>query len=276
MPEQLDAVDYSTIKGRFGRLPRKVGVQNPHLSSLLSQKLIVPGAKVGDTAPPPAPPPPVDYTKGMALDLGEFGNHDLQDCTCAAFYHARQVWTYCTTGSVPEDADKDWQTMYSEACGWNPSVPTSDAGGNIVDVLAYLYKTGAPTGEDGVARDKARAYAEIDHRDIDNIKRSISECGIVYIGFPVPSNVTTATPVWDYDPNATWTSEGHAVVLAGFDDDGAIAISWGFRYYLTWQFFIMIVDELYALFDTDWIEATGQSPAGMTLQQLDDFMQSLG
>jgi hypothetical protein len=34
-------------------------------------------------------------------------------------------------------------------------------------------------------------------------------CGVAYIGFPVPSNLSPGNPVWDYDPAAPMTDEGH-------------------------------------------------------------------
>ena len=41
-----------------------------------------------------APPPQVEYTKGMPKTLGMMMNDTLGDCTCAAFYHALQVWSF--------------------------------------------------------------------------------------------------------------------------------------------------------------------------------------
>ena len=68
---------------------------------------------------------------------------------------------------------------------------------------------------------------------------------------------------------------GHAVILAGYDDQGARVISWGQYYTMTWEFFGKFVDEVYAIADSEWIESTGQTPGGLTLDQLEAQMQAL-
>jgi hypothetical protein len=44
---------------------------------------------------------------------------------------------------------------------------------------------------------------------------------------------------------------------------------------MTPAFMSQFCDEAYALADMDWINATGKSPAGLSIAQLEDFMQSL-
>jgi hypothetical protein len=68
---------------------------------------------------------------------------------------------------------------------------------------------------------------------------------------------------------------GHAVVLAGYSAQGARVISWGSYYTMTWDFFAKYVDEVYAIADQDWFDATGKTPGGLTLQQLQEQMQAL-
>ena len=67
---------------KFGRLHRTYDPRIPHLSALLAGQV------------PPPPPPSIDWTKGMPANLGMMLNDTLGDCTCAAVYHAIQVWTY--------------------------------------------------------------------------------------------------------------------------------------------------------------------------------------
>jgi hypothetical protein len=67
---------------KLGRLHRTYDPRIPHMSALLA----------GQT---PAPPPAaIDYTKGMPQNLGMMLNDTLGDCTCAAFYHALQAWSF--------------------------------------------------------------------------------------------------------------------------------------------------------------------------------------
>jgi hypothetical protein len=116
--------------------------------------------------------------------------------------------------------------------------------------------------------------------DIDNIKRSIHDCGVAYIGFNVPQYIMPPgeepLKVWDVNPKADNTiAGGHAVVLAGYDANGARVISWGEYYTMTWAFFEKFVDEAYAIADPEWISAKKTTPAGLTIRQLQQAMQAL-
>jgi hypothetical protein len=117
-------------------------------------------------------------------------------------------------------------------------------------------------------------------KNTDNVKRTIYDCGVAYIGFNVPQYIMPPNadplPVWDVNPNADNTIiGGHAVVLAGYDANGARVISWGEYYTMTWAFFAQFVDEAYAIADAMWITAKNATPGGLTLQQLEQAMQAL-
>jgi len=103
---------------------------------------------------------------------------------------------------------------------------------------------------------------------------------VAYIGFNVPQYIMPPgeepLKVWDVNPKADNTIVGgHAVVLAGYDANGARVISWGEYYTMTWAFFEKFVDEAYAIADPEWINAKKTTPAGLTIQQLEQDMQAL-
>jgi hypothetical protein len=252
---------------RFGRLHRTYDPRVPHLSALLAGQV------------PPPPPPAVDYTAGMPANLGMMLNDTLGDCTCAAVYHAIQVWSYNTTKTVDTEPDSDVQKLYVQACGYNPRVPGEGPGGNEQNVLTYLLNQGAPMGPAGATRHKIAAFVEVDPRNLDDVKRAINECGLAYIGFNVPQSVQPPgqppPAVWNYVPAQSNIIGGHAVVLPGYDAQGAKVISWGQYYTMTWEFFGQFVDEVYAIADPDWIAKTGQTVGGLTLDQLEAQMQAL-
>src|ERR1700677_1791770 len=256
---------------KLGRNPRTFDPAIPHLSAILAGKS------------PPPPPPQVDYTTGMPQAPNNFGmmlNDTLGDCTCAAFYHARQVWTFHSTGATQTAPDGDVELLYEDACGYNPSQGGEGPGGNEQHVLTYIHKTGAPVGPNGQQRHKITAFAEVDVKNIDNVKRTIYDHGVAYIGFNKPQYIMppNAPPlaVWDVEPKADNTIVGgHAVVLAGYNASGARVISWGGYYTMTWAFFAQFVDEAYAIADPDWISAKKTTPGGLTLQQLEQAMQAL-
>jgi len=248
---------------KLGRKPRKFDKRIPRARDLI---------KLMDFNVPAC----VDYSSAMPDDLGEMLNDSLGDCTCAAYYHARQVWTADDDGDGMETAsDSDVLALYEGACDYRPGNSSTDQGGVEQDVLAYLLNTGAPvTG--GV--DKLVAYVEVDKRDQAALKRVIYDCGIAYIGVDVPQsvmdNADDNTIPWDIVGN-TQIVGGHAVILVGYDFETFTCISWGKRYKITNAFLIAHLDEAYALIDKSWIESTGDTPFGMTLEDLETAMQGL-
>ena len=251
---------------KLGRLPRARNPRVPHFSALTA----------GITLP--TPPPSIDYTVGLPASLGMFGNDSLGDCTCAALYHALQVWTCNGIGAIDTEPDQNAVLLYEAACHYNPADPKTDQGGVEQDVLTYALLNGIPTGPAGGGRHQLSAFVEVDPRNIDDVKLSIFDCGVAYIGFNVPDYLMRngPPPVWDVLPSANYQIEGgHAVVLAGYDPSGVSVVSWGRLYTMTWAFFTEFTDEVYAIADPAWIRATGATPAGMTLPQLEAQMSGL-
>jgi len=252
---------------KLGRTPRGHDSRIPHMSALLA----------GVTLPPI--PASKDWTVGMPANLGMMLNDSLGDCTCAAVYHARQVWT-ANTGTMVTEPDSDVEMLYEQACGYNPSAGGEGPGGNEQSVLTYLLNTGAPTGASGATRDKISAFVEVDPRNQDDVQRTIYCCGVAYIGFNVPESLMPPgeqpPQVWTVVPGKTKSVGGHAVVLAGYDANGAKVISWGQYYTMTWQFFSTFVDEVYAIADDEWFAAnSSMDPLGTNLSTLESLMQAL-
>ena len=252
---------------KLGRLQRSFNPRVPHMSALLA----------GKTLPPP--PPAIDWTKDMPANLGMMLNDTLGDCTCAAFYHALQVWTANASNKMDTEPDPDVEKLYVLACHYNPKVPGEGPGGNEQHVLTYLTRKGAPIGPTGAQTHKIAAFVEVDPRNIDDVKRTINDCGVAYIGFNVPQYILPPSggspAIWDVQSADTNIIGGHAVVLAGYDANGARVISWGQYYTMTWAFFAKYVDEVYAIADQSWVQTKGTSPAGLTLAQLEQQMEGL-
>jgi hypothetical protein len=247
---------------KTGRLPRTFDPNVPHLSSLAL------------TTKPIVLPPALSYTQRLPAGLGMMLNDKLGDCTIAAFYHARQVWTGAH-GAMETDPDSDVEALYESACGYVPGNAATDQGGVEQHVLKYLVKAGAPTPK---GRDHLLAFFEIDPRNLNDVKRAIYECGVCYIGINVPSNIMpeNAPPpaVWTYDPSAK-SIGGHAIILTGWNAQGFELISWGQVYHMTEELFRAICDESYALVDKSWINSTGLTPLKMTVYQLENQMKAI-
>jgi hypothetical protein len=243
---------------RLGRQPRTYNPSIPHMSALMAGRQLAPA------------PIECDYTKGMPDDLGFMLNDQLGDCTCAAYFHARQIWSYNATGTEITNSDSDVLGLYEKACAYDPSNPTTDQGGNEQDVLTYLLNTGAPDCS------KILAFVEVDPRNMDDVKRAIYENGCAYIGINLPQSALSAdnTVAWDVIPNDT-IAGGHAVILVGYDLDGFDLISWGKRYRCTNAFMAQYCEESYAIADPLWIAKTGKTPLGMSITELENLMVAL-
>jgi hypothetical protein len=253
---------------KLGRLARSHDPRIPKLQSLLHGRAL------------PTPPLQVDYTKNMPSNLGALRNDVLGDCTCAAFYHALQVWSFNAQREFDAEPDLDVVDLYEQACGYNPEQAGEGPGGNEQSVLTYLLNNGAPTGPDGSRRQRISGFAEVDVKNIDSVKSTIQDCGVAYIGFNVPQYIMPKgqppLSLWDVNAGADNTIiGGHAAVLAGYNASGARVISWGQYYTMTWAFFERFADEAYALIDADWVASTGRSPAGLSMQKLEQAMQPL-
>lgn len=239
------------MRYKLGRLPRKFK-HVPHLSAIFA------GLQL------PAPPASVDWTKGQT-DFGMMLNDTLGDCTCAAIYHARQIWTNNTTA---EDTQPDSvvQSLYSAACGYVPGDSSSDQGGNEQDLLDFWMKTGIPLADGSV--DNLLARFEVDPRNCTDLQRVIAECGLAYIGVNLPNDINEEPgSTWDY--TGAPTEGGHAVIIVGYDTATKLykIISWGGIYYLTEAFIQNQVDEAYAPIDKNWLLSTGKTPFGLTESQ---------
>ncbi len=135
---------------RLGRLARTHDKRIPMLHDLLKG------------APLPPPPPSLDNTVGMPANLGIMKNDTLGDCTCAAYYHALQVWSFKAQHNIDTEPDVDVVHLYEQACGYNPNQPGEGPGGNEQHVLTYLLNKGAPYGPTGAQRHKLAAFVEVD------------------------------------------------------------------------------------------------------------------
>jgi hypothetical protein len=255
----------NTAHFKLGRLARTFDPRVPHMSALKAGKPVRP------------PPAEIDYTKGMPKNLG---NDTLGDCTCAAVYHAIQVWSFNAAKKIDTEPDSDVEKLYILACGYNPREGGEGPGGVEQHVLKFLLNRGAPIGPAGKGRHKIAAFVEVDPRNVDDVKGTIADCGVAYIGFNVPAHIVPPAPaeppaVWDVHAGNDKIVGGHAVVLAGYDAKGARVISWGSYYTMTWAFFAKYVDEVYAIADPTWVDKTGKTPGGLSLADLENQMKAL-
>ena len=249
---------------KLGRNPRRFNPRIPHMSSML-----------GAVDLPPVPDS-VDWTKGIT-NFGMMLNDQLGCCTCAAVFHARQIWT-ANTLTEQTESDNMVLELYEQACNYQPGNPSTDEGGVEQNVLSFLLNTGIPLTNG--TRDKIVAFFEVDPRNTTDIKRTIDECGLAYIGFEIPNNIfdpNTGMPLtmWSVDHANPGIEGGHAVVAVAYDASTVTVISWGSLYKMTWEFFTTYTEEAYAIVDNSWVTSTGKTPLGLTIPELESMMEAV-
>lgn len=256
---------------RLGARPRVFDPTMPHMMAI---------RMMAGTAPLPAIPDKLDLLDGMPDDFGMMNNDRLGCCTCAAAYHAMQVWSRHGRDVVLTEPDEYVAAMYREFAGYD-GTPATDNGAVEQDVLRRWLRDGVPIRE-GTAENPApgrsfiRAAMEVLPRRVEDVKRAIYDTGAVYIGFDVPAwlmDEPNLPGFWENEPGRDSRSVGgHAVSCHGYDGRGVDLISWGRRYKMSWDLFRSVTGEAYAMVHPWWIEATGLTPFGLSVDQLREQM----
>jgi hypothetical protein len=205
----------------------------------------------------PAPPTSVDWTKGVKEWL-MLGNDSLGDCTIAGAMHAIQGWTL-NSGTESVFTDNDATTYYEKFDGYNPSDPSTDQGGVLLDVLNDWKAQ-------GINGHKIDAFASANTSNLTEIRQAVSLFGPLYTGMNFP-NSAYSQDVWSVTDDKS-ISGGHCVVIIGYNATGPVAITWGIVKQMTWEFFSEFFDEVYAVISPDWLNTSGVDPTGLNLNQL--------
>lgn len=263
------------VARKLGAKPRTFDPTMPHMMSVRMM--------AGPVSLPPVPDH-LNLMDHMPEDLGMMLNDRLGCCTCATAYHMGQVWSYHGRDQTITQPDRYVEQMYREFAGYNGTPPT-DQGAVIQSILRQWLTKGIPIQQGtennpAPGRSYIRAAMEVLPRRPGDVKRAIYDCGGLYIGFDTPAWLMREPRLpdfWDQtgrSPDDTQTIGGHAVSCHGYDDRGVWLISWGRKYQMSWDMFREVVGEAYALIHPWWIEATGQTPFGLPVDQLADQMQA--
>jgi hypothetical protein len=248
-------IDVSRLK--LGRKAVKTDTRTLKLSNYLTEALA-------------APPPSLDYTKGIT-SYGMMLNDNLGDCTIAALGHAVQIWT-ANVGAEVTLPDSVILQGYEKFCGYNPVDPSTDQGGVILDVLTDFKAQ-------GLGGQTVLGFVEGTPSNTRELKQGISLFGGVYIGLGLPLSAQAQVGgVWDVVPDdgtgntvpGSWG--GHCIFVPAYTGTNKVltevtAITWGALQKMTRAFWEMYVDEVAYLLSPAWFGKTG-APNGLNLAQL--------
>lgn len=227
---------------------------------------------------PPLPPlfgsslaPP----QGWGMD----GNDQAGDCVIAGFNHAVMRWRNAAGGAVPAFNDNTALADYSRALvdagerPYDPGDPSTDTGLDIQMAASWWRKTGITDAYR--VNHKIKAYAEI--TDLDELLYGAYLFGVSGLGVDLPASAEeqfTAGQVWDDVTGPT--VGGHFIPVIGRDVDGNILIvTWGKTHRVTPAFATKRMIGAVAMFSTEYLNATGLSPAMFDQAQLDADLADL-
>jgi hypothetical protein len=168
------------------------------------------------------------------------GNDQWGDCVAVtAANRTRQV-----TGTLTTEVYPNLQQVLDLYKTQNPDFPNQDNGMVIQDCLDYLLKTGWPDG------DKIVAYAQVNFKNLEEVKAAIAIFGNLWIGIWVQqANETQFNrgQVWDYIPNSPILG-GHSVLAGeyhGISTDDIRFITWAKQTGFTDNFWQNMVEEVW-------------------------------
>lgn len=193
-------------------------------------------------------------------------NDTLGDCVCADTAHALMLRT-ANTGTIVVPTDADVEQLYMNACGYNPSDPSTDQGCVESDVCWYLHTTGW-LGHKNVGT------GVIDPANLEHIKWCTELFGTCRLGLNLPDFAET-----QFDNNQPWDVEGdpknaniiggHDVPIIKYDQEYFYVVTWGKVQPMTSAFFLAFCEEAHVELYHDWINSTtGSSPGGVKFDKL--------
>lgn len=231
------------------------------------------------------PPPPVrgDYA-GPALNRdgleNVLHNDTLGCCTISGIGHIIDVF-HANAGTGLSVTSDQVIALYEAACGYNPSDPSTDQGGDEITVLNYWRDRGI----DGNGLYKSAGYVSVNAADPVELRTAIWLFGNVYWGIELPDAWVSPFPsasgfTWDVagDPNP---NNGHCVISYGYNENGPFIDTWGIFGTMTDAACAKYAagtggGECYAILSQDWIKtATGESPSGFAFAQLQADLAAL-
>lgn len=183
-----------------------------------------------------------------------FMNDIVGDCTCASLGHAEVCWN-ANNGSSWRPNDRQILEMYQAISGYDPDVPGTDSGAQMLDALNHARRF-------GIGGRKIEAYVAIDHGNIDEFKTAINLFGGVYLGLSLPLSAQNQSE-WKVSLAGTdgkaergsWG--GHAVFAVAYNAAGVWIVTWAGLQFVTWRWLLAYCDEAYALLSADWADADG-------------------
>jgi hypothetical protein len=219
----------------------------------------------------PAPPERVDWGKNVR-SWPMYLNDRYADCTCAAAGHMIENWT-AAIGKEKSLTDAQILKFYEH---FTTPGPKNEV--HALRVLKYWRSH-------GLAGHKITAFAQLEPRNIVEVKDAVSIFGGCYIGVKLPKfasfaanplSVPWVVPAQGPVGNAAADPHGgHCILAVAYDARNLYVVTWGTIKPMSWQFYSAYADEAYALLSDDFL-SRHKAPDGFNLAQLRRDLDMIG
>lgn len=201
-----------------------------------------------------------------------YENDSIGDCTCAAAGHIIEAVSQYGQGGATVLPDDAVLKAYEDISGYDPSTGQNDNGAVMQDVLNYWRKT-------GIGGHKLIAFAEVDHKNLDEVYAATELFGNIYLGIDFPAFAMgqfNAGQPWDVSKNNTKIDGGHAINGGWYDKELKTwkVITWGTVQTMTQSFFDKYVKEAWVAVTPEWV-SRNKNPEGIDLITLGADYESL-
>jgi hypothetical protein len=222
------------VNFKLGKLPVKIDSRNLKFRSILPVEL------------PPAPPEyDVDFDNQdiWPLPLPTWSNLTYGDCVLAARANMTLRLERLEQGGLIPLTEKEVVDEYFRESGG------VDSGLYILDSLKSWRTEGWIAGGQ---RLNIFAFAEIDHRDHEQVKHGVHLLSGLIAGVSLPKSAIDQidrNEIWDIIDGPDEIAGGHAVYVIAYTRTGPTLLTWGKRQPCTWAWFDRYCEELYGIVD---------------------------
>lgn len=216
-----------------------------------------------DTLPVPPTHNMIEHTDGWPM----LANDQFNCCTSAAAGHMVHHWTTANQDAVML-TDKDIIEAHAKLTRDQLMEPVS-----MLDALRFWRKS-------GIGNHRIYSYMSAGRPQPSTLRGVIFLFGAAYVGLDLPNFAIVGPPAqvlatpWQLSPNtspedaAPQDKNGHCVATVGYDEDSVYAVTWGTLKSMSWDFFTLYTDEVYAVLSTDWVQRDKESPSGFDMKTL--------
>jgi hypothetical protein len=224
--------------------------------------------------------PNCDNYGGMTVDTDILGNATWGDCADAATYREVEIMSFATTGKEQAATTDLALQLYTLTTGFNPNAGPSgmnptDQGTNLQELLDYRLNTGIVLPDGSTS--KLVAYFELDSRNHNDCRLAIEQGGVIQLGinaYPYFDNVQQGG-TWNPPTAGEQPDGGHAICSGKYEPGAFIIKSWAMDIVMPIATWDAVVQEAYCIVSPEWLKATGTTPFGMSLTELDQAMAAL-